>query len=82
MEKYAPTGPMKADDLRAAGYEPEVVLCAIRRRCIDCSGGDRQKVASCLVPDCALYPFRMGKNPWRAPASEGYVGPLPPTIRQ
>jgi hypothetical protein len=70
MEKYAPPGPMKADDLQTAGYEPEPVLRAIRRKCLWCSGGDAKEVASCLVPDCALYPFRMGKNPWRAPVSE------------
>ena len=70
MENYAPPGPTKAHDLQAAGYEPEPVLRAIRRKCLWCSGGDPKEVASCLVPDCALFPFRMGKNPWRAPVSE------------
>jgi hypothetical protein len=70
MEKYAPPGPTKAHDLQAAGYEPEPVLRAIRRKCLWCSGGDPKEVASCLVPDCALFPFRMGKNPWRAEATD------------
>ena len=36
---------------------------AIRRKCIDCSGGSLKEVRLCQVRECALYPFRMGKNP-------------------
>ena len=39
---------------------------AIRMKCIDCSGGRRSEVERCTVRDCALYPFRMGRNPFRA----------------
>ena len=39
---------------------------AIRMKCLDCSGGSRTEVERCQVKDCALYPFRMGKNPFRA----------------
>jgi hypothetical protein len=58
------------DTLRALGHQPEPVLKAIRRKCLDCSGGSHAEVADCLVTNCALFPFRLGKNPWRAPASE------------
>ena len=34
------------------------------------SGSMVAEVAGCLVKNCALYPFRMGKNPWRPPVSE------------
>ena len=37
---------------------------------MDCSGGSYGEVADCLVKSCALYPFRMGKNPWRVEVSE------------
>jgi hypothetical protein len=47
-------------------------LALIRRRCIDCSGGSLAEVRRCGVTDCALYPFRMDKNPNRARAGYGY----------
>ena len=39
---------------------------AIRMKCMDCFGGHRSEVDRCPVKDCALYPFRMGRNPFRA----------------
>jgi hypothetical protein len=57
-------------DLRALGHQPEAVLKAVRRKCLDCSGGSRAEVADCLVRQCPLFPFRFGKNPWRPPVSE------------
>jgi hypothetical protein len=38
---------------------------AIRLKCLDCSGGAISEVEKCVIPDCVLYPFRMGKNPNR-----------------
>jgi hypothetical protein len=58
------------DALRASGHQPEPVLKAIRRKCLDCSGGSPAEVADCLARQCALFPFRFGKNPWRPPPSE------------
>lgn len=40
----------------------------IRQKCLDCSGGNRADVANCTVIKCALYPYRMGKNPNTAKA--------------
>jgi hypothetical protein len=57
-------------DLQAMGFEPVPVLKAIRTKCLDCSGGMASEVRDCLVRNCALYPFRMGTNPWRAPVSD------------
>ncbi len=36
---------------------------AIRAHCLDCSGGSRAEVRLCVIPDCPLHPFRMGRNP-------------------
>ena len=36
---------------------------AIREKCLDCSGGSSNEVKLCTVTGCALYPFRLGKNP-------------------
>ena len=38
---------------------------AIRAFCIDCCGGSSNEVKLCTAPKCALYPFRLGKNPYR-----------------
>ena len=38
---------------------------AIRAKCLECSGGQPSEVRECLITDCPLYPFRMGKNPNR-----------------
>ena len=37
---------------------------AIREKCLECSGS-RNEVKECNVTDCALYAFRLGKNPYR-----------------
>lgn len=38
---------------------------AIRAFCLGCSGDSPSEVKSCPVSKCPLYPFRMGKNPYR-----------------
>ena len=55
-----------SDELKALGHQPTPVLKAVRAYCIDCSGGNMAEVRKCTVTRCELYPFRMGKNPWRA----------------
>jgi hypothetical protein len=56
-------------ELQAMGFEPVPILRAIRAKCLECSGGSHTEVADCLVKTCALYPFRMGRNPWRVEVS-------------
>lgn len=38
---------------------------AIRAKCIDCCGGMMSMVQDCGIPSCPIYPFRLGKNPFR-----------------
>lgn len=38
---------------------------AIRKYCIECSGGSIQEVRNCIIKNCELYQFRMGRNPNR-----------------
>lgn len=40
-------------------------LKAIRRKCLDCCAGSSHEVGLCPVGDCALHPYRLGKNPSR-----------------
>lgn len=37
---------------------------AIKEKCLDCSGGSRKEVERCPIKRCALYPYRLGKNPY------------------
>lgn len=39
-------------------------LEAIKQHCIECCCGVRSEVLNCTVQNCALYPFRQGKNPF------------------
>ena len=60
-----------ADIGRATGADcPETSrktpVKAIRLYCLECSGGSSKEVELCVMPHCALYPFRFGRNPFRA----------------
>ena len=52
---------------------------AIRSKCLECSAGQPKEVRECVIHDCALYPFRLGKNPNR----KGKILPLSrPKLRE
>lgn len=38
---------------------------AIREKCIDCCCGSTLEVKECTVEQCPLFPYRLGKNPFR-----------------
>jgi hypothetical protein len=40
-------------------------LKAIREKCLDCCCGNDAEVRKCVSVDCALWPHRMGTNPFR-----------------
>ena len=37
-------------------------LKAIRAKCLDCCGQYINEVKYCVIPDCPLWPFRMGNR--------------------
>ena len=41
------------------------VLRAIKLKCLDCSTYNINEIKECPVKECPLYPFRLGKNPFR-----------------
>ena len=61
---------LKVDELALAGIIATPVLSAIRAKCLDCSCGNSAEVRKCIATNCALWPFRMGTNPFRAPLSD------------
>jgi hypothetical protein len=40
-------------------------LKALREKCLDCCCANAAEVRKCVAVDCALWPFRMGTNPFR-----------------
>ena len=71
--------PFQADDGELIGKHPGDVpsdfpslkfraqnpLKAIREKCLDCCCGNAAEVRKYVADDCALWPFRMGTNPFR-----------------
>ena len=41
------------------------VMRAIKLKCLDCSTYNINEIKECPVKNCPLYPFRLGKNPFR-----------------
>ena len=56
---------MSADDLARLGFARVSRGDAIRAKCLDCMGGSPSEVRRCEAGGCALWPFRMGTDPWR-----------------
>jgi len=61
---------MTHEELKAAGHKPISPLQALRARCLDCCGYQEKEVALCPAVGCPSWPFRMGTDPWRKPASQ------------
>ena len=40
-------------------------LKAIREKCLDCCFGSITEIKECGAVKCPLYPYRLGKNPFR-----------------
>lgn len=38
---------------------------AIREKCLDCCCGSVVEVKECQCVQCPIYPYRLGKNPFR-----------------
>jgi hypothetical protein len=55
-------------EMTAAEFHAEhpSALMAIKLKCFDCSGASKSDVRNCAFADCALHPFRQGKNPNRS----------------
>jgi hypothetical protein len=66
---------ISVDDLRALAGRSTSPNRAIREKCIDCSGGSPTEARKCVAFKCALWPFRMGKNPFWGKADDDADGP-------
>jgi hypothetical protein len=60
--------PRDADvDVMCEIHEPAPLLRVIRAKCLDCSTGMESEVRKCTAIGCAMWPYRMVTNPFRAP---------------
>ena len=55
---------LSAADLEALGRPRISRGDAIRAKCLDCCCGSPSEVRRCGAVDCALWPFRMGSDPY------------------
>lgn len=59
--------------------DADVLLVAIRAKCMDCSGRIRSEVENCRLTECPLYPYRSVKAVFGANAKtdagiDGQIG--------
>lgn len=47
------------------GHEKKPLVKIIREKCLDCCAQQHTEVRMCHLTDCPLWPYRMGKNPFR-----------------
>ena len=52
------------------GHQRMSPMGVIRAKCLDCSAGSAQEVRLCASTSCVSWPYRMGKNPFRASLSD------------
>lgn len=52
-------------DFLCLKFRARTPLKAIREKCLDCCALNAAEVRKCVAVDCALWPFRMGANPFR-----------------
>lgn len=57
---WPPTAAVSA----AAGHAQLSPVEAIRRKCLDCCGGQFTEVRLCEAVTCTLWPFRAGRHPF------------------
>jgi len=53
------------NEFDAAGIVCSPILAVVRAKCLDCCGGQSDEVRKCISIRCALWPYRMGSNPFR-----------------
>lgn len=87
--RFLQPSPYEADDGNHIGADPRTIPQAdllelggptspgkaIRAKCLDCCCGNAAEVRRCVSIRCALWPYRMGKNPFHA--QSGKTKPFP-----
>ena len=53
---------------------PKTTYQAVKKRCLDCVGGERPRIKDCPIKDCRLWPHRFGVTPAKAKSKGREVG--------
>lgn len=56
------------DEITGLEYEGELITSAqkaIKAKCLDCCAYQKEEVRQCTSTSCPLWPFRLGKNPYK-----------------
>lgn len=53
-------------EIEALGHTNTPLSKVIRKKCLECCVSQQSEVKNCVATDCALWPYRMGKNPFQA----------------
>ena len=51
----------------------DVLLVAIRAKCLDCCGGMRKEVHNCKIADCPLWPYRRSEPREKTGSAKGQI---------
>jgi hypothetical protein len=62
--RLAAVWPPTAAVATEVGHRPMSPMQAIRRKCLDCSGGQVVEIKLCEAVTCPLWPFRAGRHPY------------------
>jgi hypothetical protein len=54
-----------ASKILSLKFRAQNPLKALRQKCLDCCVGNAAEVRKCVATNCALWPFRLGINPFR-----------------
>ena len=55
---------LPASSLEKLGHGPRNPVKVMRSFCMDCMGDNRAEVRRCTSVGCALWPYRLGRNPF------------------
>ena len=55
---------LSENDFASLGHSKTRILKVIRTKCLDCCGNMPSEVRRCVSTSCALWPYRMGWNPF------------------
>ena len=56
-------------DWSLAGIEADTPMAVMRAKCLDCCAGQESEIRKCVAIACAIWPYRMSANPFRAKRS-------------
>jgi hypothetical protein len=54
-----------SSEFLSVNFSAQNRMKAIRAKCLDCCCGNAAEVRKCTATDCALWPFRLGSDPFR-----------------